>query len=50
MVRVEMNRWGQTVEDLRHLPLQTPHRRTHERFLALIQIAGLPHGWRSPGY
>ena len=39
MVRVEMNRWGQTLDDLRRLALQAPHRRTRERFLALAQIA-----------
>ena len=38
MVRVEMSRWGQTVEDLRRLALQAPHPRTRERFLALSQI------------
>ena len=39
MVRVEMSRWGQTVEDLRRLALQAPHPRTRERFLALAQVA-----------
>ena len=39
MVRVEMRKWGQTLEDLRRLALQAAHPRTRERFLALAQIA-----------
>jgi len=39
MVRVEMSRWEQTLEDLRRLALQAAHPRTRERFLALAQIA-----------
>ena len=38
MVRVEMAKWAQTLDDLRRLALQAPHRRTRERFLALVQI------------
>ena len=39
MVRVEMARWGQSLEDLRRLAIQAAHPRTRERFLALAQIA-----------
>jgi hypothetical protein len=43
MVRVEMQKWGQDLEDLRHLALQAPHPRTRERFLALSLIADGTH-------
>ena len=39
MVRVEMAKWGQTLEDLRRASLQAPHRRSRERFQALYLIA-----------
>ena len=39
MVRVEMARWGQTVEDLRRASLHAQHPRTRERFQALYLIA-----------
>jgi len=39
MVRVDLARWGQTVEDLRAASLEAPHRRTRERFQALYLIA-----------
>ena len=39
MIRVELAKWGQTLEDLRRFALQAPHRRTRERFLALAPIA-----------
>src|SRR4051794_33130618 len=39
MVRVDLTRWGQTVDDLRAASLAAPHRRTRERFLALWLIA-----------
>lgn len=39
MVRVEMLKWGQTLEDLRRSALQAAHPRTRERFLALSLIA-----------
>ena len=39
MVRVEMGKWGQTLEDLRRLSLHAPHARTRERFQALYLIA-----------
>jgi transposase len=39
MVRVELARWGQTLEDLRRISVQAPHRRTRERFQALYLIA-----------
>ena len=39
MIRVEMAKWGQSLEDLRRLTLQALHPRTRERFLALSQIA-----------
>jgi hypothetical protein len=39
MVRVDLVRWGQSVEDLRTAALSAPHRRTRERFQALYLIA-----------
>ena len=39
MVRVEMAKWGQTLEDLRLASLHAPHPRTRERFQALYLIA-----------
>ena len=39
MVRVEMAKWGQTLEDLRRAAVQTAHRRSRERFQALYLIA-----------
>ena len=39
MVRVDVARWGQTVDDLRAASLAAPHRRTRERFVALWLIA-----------
>jgi hypothetical protein len=39
MVRVEMSKWNQTLEDLRRASLHTHHARTRERFQALYLIA-----------
>lgn len=39
MVRVELARWGQTLEDLRRASLEAPHPRSRERFQALYLIA-----------
>lgn len=39
MLAVEMARWQQTLEDLRHTAVQAPHPRTRERFQALYLIA-----------
>jgi hypothetical protein len=39
MVRVDLARWGQSVEDLRAASLAAPHRRTRERSQALYLIA-----------
>ena len=39
MVRVEMQKWGQSLEDLRRLAIHADHPRTRERFLALYLIA-----------
>ena len=39
MVRVDVARWGQTVDDLRSASLSAPHERTPERFQALWLIA-----------
>jgi hypothetical protein len=39
MLRVDMAKWGQTLEDLRQASLAAPHRRTRERFQALYLIA-----------
>jgi hypothetical protein len=38
VIRVDLARWGQTPEDLRHLALSAPHARTRERALALFDI------------
>src|SRR3954467_10121593 len=43
MVRVEIQKWGQSLDDLRRLALQAPHPRTRERFLALSLIADGTH-------
>ncbi len=39
MVRVEMAKWGQSLEDLRRASLGAAHPRTRERFQALYLIA-----------
>jgi transposase len=39
MIRVEMAKWGQTLDDLRLAAVGAPHRRTRERFQALYLIA-----------
>jgi hypothetical protein len=39
VLRVDHDRWGQTVADLRHLALSATHPRSRERFLALHEIA-----------
>ena len=39
MVRVEMAKWGQTLEDLRLASVQAAHRRSRERFQALYLLA-----------
>src|SRR5690349_9663721 len=39
MVRVEIGKWKQTLEDLRRASLDAPHARTRERFQALYLIA-----------
>jgi transposase len=39
MVRVEMAKWGQTLEDLRLASVHAAHRRSRERFQALYLIA-----------
>ena len=38
MLLVDLARWGQTPEDLRHLALSAPNARTRERALALFDI------------
>src|SRR5436309_105638 len=43
MVRVEIQKWGQSLDDLRRLALQAQHPRTRERFLALALIADGTH-------
>jgi hypothetical protein len=42
MVRIEMAKWGQTLEDLRRASVPMPHRRSRERFQALYLIASGP--------
>jgi hypothetical protein len=39
VLRVDHQRWDQTVADLRHLALTAAHPRSRERFLALHEIA-----------
>ena len=39
MVRVEMAKWGQSLEDLRLASVEAAHRRSRERFQALYLIA-----------
>ena len=39
MVRVDMARWGQGLDDLRRASLQAAHPRSRERFQALYLIA-----------
>lgn len=39
MLRVNHEKWGQTVEDLRYLSIHSEHKRTRERFLALYEVA-----------
>jgi hypothetical protein len=39
MIRPEVAKWGQTVDDLRRLALESDHQRTRERFQALYMIA-----------
>ena len=39
MIRVEMAKWDQTLDDLRRASVHAPHRRTRERFQALYLIA-----------
>ena len=43
MVRLDLQKWGQSLADLCHLALHAPHPRTRERFLALAQIADGTH-------
>jgi hypothetical protein len=43
MIRVEIQRWGQSLDDLRRLALQAGHPRTRERFLALSLIVDGAH-------
>ncbi len=43
MIRVEFQKWGQSLKDLRRLALQAGHPRTRERFLALSLIADGTH-------
>jgi hypothetical protein len=39
VLRVDHQRWDQTIADLRHLALNATHTRTRERLLALHDIA-----------
>ena len=39
MIRPDVAKWGQTIDQLRELALRAPHPRTRERFLALYLIA-----------
>jgi hypothetical protein len=39
MIRIDLDKWGQSHDDLRRLATESPHPRTRERFLALYMIA-----------
>ena len=39
MLRIDHDRWNQTLAELRRLALTAPHARSRERFLALHDIA-----------
>ena len=39
MLRIDHERWGQSLAELRRLALTAPHARSRERFLALHDIA-----------
>ena len=39
MLRVDFEKWDQTISDLRRLSVNSSHPRTRERFLALYEIA-----------
>jgi transposase len=39
MLRIDVARWNQTIEDLRDAACRAEHARTRERFLALYEIA-----------
>ncbi len=39
MVRPDLAKWNQTLEDVRRLSVEATHQRTRERFQAIIQIA-----------
>ena len=39
VLQVDYARWGQTLQNLRHLAMSAPHARTRERALALYDIA-----------
>ncbi len=39
MIRPDVQKWGQTTDDLRRLATEAAHPRTRERFLALFVIA-----------
>ncbi len=43
MIRVELEKWRQTVEDVRLASLNAPHPRSRERFQALYLIASGQH-------
>jgi hypothetical protein len=39
MLRVNHDKWGQSVSELRELAVSAPHQRTRERFMALYEVA-----------
>ena len=41
-MRIDTERWKQTIEDLRDAAYRSEHARTRERFLALYEIARGP--------
>ena len=38
MIRVELEKWGQSPEDLRRVSVEAEHRRTRERFMTLYMM------------
>ena len=39
MIRPDLSKWGQTLDDLRRLSTESSHSRTRQRFLALFMVA-----------
>ena len=49
MVRPDLKKWDQNVEDMRRLSLEAPHPRSRERFQAMYMIdSGQKNASQSP--